>query len=95
MTAKTVDELIAALRPNDEADPHDPALTPTVDSITLDGEPARIMRVQSYDRETYRPVAVFYLVAIHDGRPVIARIRADEDDVADLGSVLAGFRFVD
>ena len=61
----------------------------------LEGEPSVVTRIQAYEPPAHGGQEVVYIVAIHDGRPVIVRVHTSNDRVADLDSVIAGVRFVD
>jgi hypothetical protein len=66
----------------------------SVDDV-LGGEPSVVTRIQAYEPPARGAQEVVYIVAIHDGRPVIVRIHTTAANVVDLDSVIAGFRFVD
>jgi hypothetical protein len=65
------------------------------DTDTLDGEPSVVVVIQAYEYPARGGQEVVYIVAMHDGRPYILRIRTTADRVRDLRSVIDGFHFVD
>ena len=93
--ATTLDELVAAVQPAPIADHGVGPPTGRVESISLDGEPAMMTRIQAYEYPAHGGQEVVYLAAIHDGRPVLIRLWTSANNVVDLDSVIAGVRFVD
>jgi hypothetical protein len=71
---------------------------PTLDTISLDGETAVLMQLQTFVAEPiYKPVWLTYVVTIHNGRPVIARfaVVGRQSPSRAVREVLAGFRWTD
>jgi hypothetical protein len=71
---------------------------PTFDTISLAGEPAVLMQLQTFVAEPiYKPVWLTYVVTIHDGRPLIARFAfvGRQSSTRAVREVLAGFRWTD
>ena len=62
---------------------------------TLDGEPSAVVRTQAYEYPAQSAQEVAYVVAMHEGRPYILRYWTSKNELPDLESVIAGFRFVD
>jgi hypothetical protein len=93
--ATTLEELSAVVQPGPDGEPGigDP-MAVSVDDV-LGGEPSVVTRIQAYEPPARGAQEVVYIVAIHDGRPVIVRIHTTAANVVDLDSVIAGFRFVD
>ena len=65
-----------------------------VQDVTLDGQPAVLIRIQAYEYPAKSGQEVAYLVALHDGRPLIIRLRTTSNELRDLDSVLAGITLV-
>ena len=64
--------------------------------MTLDGEPALLITMigSDYSQGGMHPVSLAYIVAIHDGRPLIVRgFRPEGTGLAGLPRLLEGFRF--
>ena len=95
VTATTLEDLAEAVRPGPERDPGIGGPIVVRTDGTLDGEPSVMTQIQAYEPPAHGGQEVVYIVAMHDGRPVIVRIHTTADHVVDLDSVIAGFRFVD
>ena len=93
--ATTLEALTDAVQPAPIDDHGVPPPEAGVDATELDGEPAVIVRMQAYEYPAAGGQEVVYIVAMHDDRPYIVRLRTTDDRVEDLDSVIAGFRFVD
>jgi hypothetical protein len=94
-TATTLDDLEAAvaIQPVDDHGVGPP--TPVIDSVVLDGQPARLIHIQAYEYPARGGQVVAYLIAVHDGRPFVIRLWTDRNELAGVDEVLAGFRFGD
>ena len=88
-------DLAAAVLPANVPDHGVGPPVPRREDGTLGGEPSVVVRIQAYEYPAKGGQEVVYVVAMHDGRPYILRIWTSDDNVADLESVIAGFRFVD
>ncbi len=92
--ATILDELAAAVQPPRIDDHGVGPPTPRRDDGTLDGEPSVVTRIQAYEYPARGGQEVVYIVAMHDGRPVIVRMWTSENGMVGHDSVIAGFRFV-
>ncbi len=91
----SLDELAAAVQPAPIADHGVGPPSPRRDTGTLGGEPSVVTRIQAYEYPAKSGQEVVYVVTMHRGRPYILRIWTSANEVRDLESVIAGFRFVD
>jgi hypothetical protein len=95
VTVETLDELVSAVLPAPIADHGVGPPTGRTERGTLDGEPSIVVRIQAYEYPARSGQEVVYVVAFHDGRPYVVRIRTTANEVAELDAVIAGFRFLD
>lgn len=82
--ATSLDELIAAVGvPGQHLD------------IVLDGEPAALERMETYEYPARGGQWLVYVLAMHHGRPYVIRLHNRQSEVFHLDEVLAGFHFTD
>ncbi len=94
VTATDLADLVTAVQPAKTAE-HGAPPEPRQDTISLGGEPSVVIRLSGYEYPARGGQEVVYIVAMHDGRPYILRLRTTADKVRDLQSVIEGFQFVD
>jgi hypothetical protein len=61
----------------------------------LDGETSIVVRIQGYEYPARGGQEVVYVGAFHRGRPFLLRVWTSNDQVADLDTIIAGFKFKD
>ena len=89
-----LDELEAAIQPGPLGE-REHLISQRREVEKLDGEPCVITTIQAFESPSRGLEEVAYIVAMHDGRPYILRIRTKANRVLDLKSVLEGFHFVE
>ena len=95
ITVSTLDDLARAVLPASIDDDGVPRFEPVLEYATLGGEPSIVLRMAGHESPSEGAHELAYVVAFHDGRPVIVRMTTSADALEELDSVVAGFRFVD
>ncbi|MFL5726170.1 MAG: hypothetical protein ACJ77F_07505 [Chloroflexota bacterium] len=89
----TLEELAAAVQADAVQDHGVGPFPSTSTNGTLGGEPCVIVRTVAYEHPARSGQEVAYVVAFHDGRPVIVRYWTSRNEIRDLASVIAGVTF--
>ena len=100
MAVDNLAELVAYIKQRPPPDPDLDALALMAygtreDSVTLDGEPAVVLRMAGYQYPAKGGQEVAFILAMHRGRPFIVRAWTEAGSLRYLSSLIAGFRFVD
>ena len=94
-TGTSLEELATAVAIEPVADHGVGPPVPTTDNTVLDDEPAMLIQIQAYEYPARGGQIVAYVIAMHDGRPLIIRFWTPADTLDGVDELLAGFRFED